>query len=73
MKRCCDCKFYYRGWKWLWTPMCLHKESTDRITGGSPHSCHVMRGWVNRCDGSAKYYEEKEERLTDYSIYERAR
>jgi len=53
--------------------MCLHKESTDRITGGSPHSCHVMRGWVNRCDGSAKYYEEKEERLTDYSIYERAR
>jgi hypothetical protein len=63
MKRCCDCKFYYRGWKWLWEPRCLHKESTDKITGNSPKSCDTMRNYSFNC-GDGRYYEERKEMMT---------
>jgi len=60
-KRCCDCKFYYRGWESLWIPKCLHKESTDKITGGSPTDCKTMRDFSFNCGKDARYYEEKED------------
>lgn len=61
MNRCCDCKHYYRGWKWFWIPMCLHKLSTNKITGGSPQACSSMRdGLYSKCEGDGKLYEEKE-------------
>jgi hypothetical protein len=60
MNRCCDCKYYYRGWKWLWTPMCLQKLSTNKITGNQPKSCEMMRSYWGSCESDGKLYEERE-------------